>query len=485
MTRMHYDAIVVGAGPNGLAAAIRFAQAGRRVRVVEACDAIGGAVGSVAATLPGFVHDRGAAAFPLSVASPFLRTLPLERFGLRWAHAPLPLAHPLDGGRAVVTRRSVAQTAAALGRDRAAYAQLMQPMVRWWQRLMPTLLAPVIPPRLSLHGAPALPALAQFGALALLPATLLARLAFREPATRALFAGHAAHSILPLARPLTAAYGMILGASAHAVGWPMVMGGAAGLANALAEYLRSLGGTIETGCRVDDLDDLPPAEVVFLDVGPAQALHLAGSRMAPATQRALRRFRHGPGVFKVDWALNGPIPWQAGECRLAGTLHLGGTLEEIAYSEAAVWRGEHTAQPYVLLGQPSLFDASRAPVGNHTAWAYCHVPHGSTRDMTALIEDQIERFAPGFRSRILARSTMHSAALEAHNANLVGGDIAGGAQDLPQLVARPTLSLNPYRLAPGIYLCSASTPPGAGVHGMCGFHAAEAALRELGAILFK
>jgi phytoene dehydrogenase-like protein len=480
MATASYDAIVVGAGPNGLAAAIRCAQRGWRVLVVEARDAVGGAVGSAAPTLPGFVHDWGAAAFPLSVASPFLRTLPLERYGLRWAHAPLPLAHPLDGGAAAVVFRSVARTAAALGRDGAAYARLMRPLARWWQRMMPTLLAPVAPPRLGVQSLPALPALAQFGALALLPATLLARTALRTPAARALFAGHAAHSILPLEWPLTAAYGMILGASAHAVGWPLVVGGAAGLADALAGYLRSLGGEIVTGRRVSDLGDLPAARVVLLDVGPGQALRLAGERMPPATQRALRRFRHGPGVFKVDWALEGPIPWQAEACHQAGTLHLGGTLEELAAAEAAVWRGEHAAQPYVLLGQPSRFDATRAPAGKHTAWAYCHVPHGSTRDMTAVIEAQVERFAPGFRQRILARATMDSAALEAQNANIVGGDIAGGAQDLPQLIARPMLSRNPYRLAPGVYLCSSATPPGAGVHGMCGFHAAEAALREMG-----
>lgn len=479
MTNTHYDAIIVGAGPNGLAAAIRMAQAGRRVLLVEANAEVGGAVGSVAATLPGFIHDRGAAAFPLSVASPFLRTLPLERFGLRWVHAPLPLAHPLDGGRAVVTERSVARTAAALGRDAAAYARIMQPMARWWQRLMPTLLAPVVPPRLNWASLPALPALARFGALALLPATLLARAAFRTVEARALFAGHAAHSVLPLERPLTGAYGMILGASAHAVGWPMVAGGAAHLAQALAAYLRTLGGEIRTGWRVGDLAELPDAATVLLDVGPNQAVQLAGERMASTTRRALGRFRHGPGVFKVDWALDGPIPWAAAACRVAGTLHLGGTVEELAASEAAVWRGEHAAAPYVLLGQPSLFDPERAPAGTHTVWAYCHVPHGSTLDMTAAIEAQIERFAPGFQQRILARSTLHSAALEAQNANLVGGDIAGGAQDLPQLIARPTLSLNPYRLAPGVYLCSASTPPGAGVHGMCGFHAAELALREM------
>ncbi len=478
MARSTYDAIIVGSGPNGLAAAIRFAQAGQRVLVIEARNEIGGAVGSAEVTRPGFIHDRGAAAFPLSVASPFLRTLPLARYGLRWAHAPLPLVHPLDGGQAVVNYRSVAQTAAALGRDGWLYARLLQPMVRWWERLMPTLLAPVVPPRLGFQSLPALPALAQFGALALLPAAWLARLAFREPAAQALFAGHAAHSILPLERPLTGAYGMILGASAHAVGWPMVIGGAAGLANALVGYLRSLGGVIETGRWVNDLGDLPSARVVLLDVGPGQALRLVGQAMPHATRRALGRFRHGPGVFKVDWALDGPIPWQAEQGRAAGTLHLGGTLEEIAASEAAVWRGEHVAQPYVLMGQPSLFDPRRAPEGQHTAWGYCHVPHGSTRDMTAAIEDQVERFAPGFRARILARTSMNSAALEAQNANLVGGDIAGGTQDLPQLLARPTLSTNPYRLAPGIYLCSASTPPGAGVHGMCGFHAAEAALKE-------
>lgn len=480
MSNQRYDAVVVGAGPNGLAAAIRLAQAGRRVLVIEARDEVGGAASSAALTLPGFIHDVGSAVYPLGVASPFFRSLPLERFGLRWIHPPVPVAHPLDGGRAALALRSIRATAAGFGADGPAYARLVTPLVRVWERALPTLLAPLLPPRLSLSSLPALPAMAGFAGLGLLPVSLLARLLFRGEAPRALLAGHAAHSIVPLSWPITGAYALIFAASVHAAGWPIPAGGAGALSRALAAYLRSLGGELRLGSPVSSFEDLPPARAVLFDLSPGQILPIAGERLPAARRRALRAFRHAPGIFKLDWALDGPIPWAAEGCRRAGTVHIGGSLAELVAAEAAPWRGQHSQRPFVLLAQPSLFDPSRAPAGRHTAWAYCHVPRGSRQDMAAAIEEQVERFAPGFRARIIARSAMDTAALERYNANLVGGDITGGVQDLVQLVARPTLSANPYRLAPGLYICSSSTPPGAGVHGMCGYHAAGALLREIG-----
>jgi phytoene dehydrogenase-like protein len=467
-----YDAVVVGAGPNGLAAAVTLARAGRSVLVVEANDTIGGGARSGELTLPGFTHDFGSAVHPLGVASPFFQTLPLDRHGLTWIHPPLPLAHPFDDGTAAALHRSIRATGATLGPDAGAYWRLMAPVVRNWDKIAPALLGPLRFPRHPV-------AFVRFGLRATWPASLLAKTIFRGAHARGLFAGNSAHSFLPLERMPSAAFGMMLCALAHVVGWPIPQGGAQAIANALASYLRSLGGEIVTGWRVDSLDELPAARAVLCDVTPRQLMRMAGRRLPERYRRALRRYRYGPGVFKLDYALDGPIPWTNEDCRRAGTVHLGGTLDEIAASECAPWRNEHAGRPFVLLSQPTLFDPGRAPAGKHIAWAYCHVPNGSTFDMTGRIEAQIERFAPGFRSRILARTAWTPAQLEQQDANLIGGDINGGVQDLFQLFTRPTWSLTPYRTAaPGLYICSSSTPPGGGVHGMGGYHAAQTALRD-------
>ncbi len=464
------DAVVVGAGPNGLAAAITLARAGRSVRVLEAADTPGGGVRSAALTLPGFVHDICSAVHPLALASPFFQHLPLEAHGLEWIHPPSPLAHPLEDGRAAVLERGLEATAASLGEDGEAYIRWMRPMVRVFDEVMAQLAEPLRVPRRPLR-------LARFGLRAMRPARSLAESAFRGPLARALFAGAAAHSFSALERPFTGAFGLLLLAAGHAVGWPFPRGGSQRLTDALVSYLRALGGEVVTGHRVENVDALPRARAVLLDVTPAQLLKLAGHRFPESYRERLQRFRYGPGVFKVDWALDGPIPWRAETCARAGTVHLGGTLEELSASEAAVARGEPPAHPYVLVAQHTPFDDSRAPPGRHTGWAYCHVPHGCTEDMTERIEAQLERFAPGFRSRILARHTASPARLEAHNANYVGGDICGGSQEGLQLFARPMAKPVPYATPdPRLFLCSASTPPGPGVHGLCGWLAARVVL---------
>ncbi|MEO8477415.1 MAG: NAD(P)/FAD-dependent oxidoreductase [Actinomycetota bacterium] len=468
------DAVVVGAGPNGLAAAIRLAAAGREVQVVEAGPTVGGGSRSAELTLPGYVHDVCAAVMPLGAGSPFLRSLPLEEHGLTWVQPPVPAGHPLDDGTAVLLHRSVDATAAGLGPDAAAYRRLVGPLVERWRDLADASLGPLT------EGVRHPLVMARFGVPGVLSARRLAGSLFRGEPARALFAGLAGHSILPLDRPFTAAFGLMLSVTGHAEGWPVARGGAGRFVDAMASYLRSIGGRIETGRRVTSLAELPRARVTLFDLDPAQVAAIAGERLPEGYRRRLRRFRHGPAAFKLDLAIDGPIPWTARELLRAGTVHLGGTLQEVASGEAAVARGDHPERPYVLLAQQSLFDETRAPAGKHTVWAYCHVPAGSTVDMTDRIEGQIERFAPGFRDHILARHVTTPADYERYNLNYVRGDISGGAHDGLQLFARPLLRLVPYTTpAPDLFICSASTPPGGGVHGMSGYHAAGAALRRL------
>ena len=467
------DAVVVGSGPNGLAAAVTLARAGLSVTVAEASADIGGGTRSAELTLPGFLHDVCSAVHPLGVASPFFRSLPLANHGLEWLHPEVQLAHPLPDGEAALLYRDLERTASRLGSDAVSYRSLFGPLVGGWEELAPDLLAPLHLPR---HPIP----FALFGVKALLPAERLGRTRFAGTAPRALFAGMAAHSFLPLERPLSAAFGLILGALGHVAGWPVAKGGSRSIGLALASYLRSLGGDIVTGCAIGSLADLPAARIVMLDLTARQLLALTGDRLPDGYRRRLERYRFGPGIFKIDWALDAPIPWRSDGCRRAVTVHVGGTAEEIARGEREVWQGIHPERPFVLLAQPTLVDPSRAPFGKHVAWGYCHVPNGSTFDMTQRIEAQIERFAPGFGELILARHTRNCAEYEHYNANLVGGDINGGVQDLRQFLARPRL-LAPYRTPlPGIYLCSSGTPPGGGVHGMCGYHAAVRALKDLG-----
>jgi phytoene dehydrogenase-like protein len=469
-----YDAVVVGAGPNGLAAAITLARAGRSVLVREARDTVGGGCRSAELTLPGFVHDVCSAIHPMALASPFLRSASLERHGLELIHPPAPLAHPFDDGTAAVLERSVAATAATLGSGGASYRALMEPLVRAHERLAPLLLGPLRFPRHPLL-------LARFGLLALQSARGLAARRLLGERARAIFGGMAAHSMLRLEQPASAAFGLALGMFAHAYGWPLARGGSQKITDALVSCLTSYGGQIVTGAPVHSLDELPSAPALLFDVTPRQLLRIAGQRFPPAYRNELARYRYGLGVFKIDWALDGPIPWRAPECARAATVHAAGTLEEIAASEAAAWRGEHSERPFVLLAQQSLFDPSRAPAGKHTAWAYCHVPSGSTVDMSERIVAQVERFAPGFRQRILSQRTTSPAELEAYNPNYVGGDINGGVQDLRQLFTRPAIRPVPYSTpARDIFICSSSTPPGGGVHGMCGYFAAQTALRALG-----
>jgi phytoene dehydrogenase-like protein len=469
----NYDAIVVGSGPNGLAAAIALARTGHSVLVVEAAATIGGGTRTRELTLPGFHHDVCSAIHPMALASPFFRELPLAEHGLEWVHPPLPLAHPLDDGSAAVLDRSVDTTAAGLGSDRGAYQQLMGPLVASADVLFRELVGPFRIPR---HPFAAL----RFGWRAMRSGHHLARHYFRTESARALFAGLTGHAQLPIDMMPSAAIGLMLGLAGHAVGWPMPRGGALRIADALAAYLHSLGGEVRTGWRVDSIDELPRARVILLDVTPRQVLKIAGHKLPASYRRRLSRYRYGMGIFKVDWALSGPIPWKSEACRRAGTLHLGGTLEEITAAERMTWNGAHPDRPYVLVAQPTLFDPSRAPPGRHIGWAYCHVPHGSTLDMTERIEAQMERFAPGFRDLILARHTMNTADVEACNANYIGGDINGGVADIWQILTRPVLSLNPYATPnPRLFICSSSTPPGGGVHGLCGYFAARAALRRL------
>lgn len=464
---------IVGSGPNGLSAAIALARAGVAVTVWEAATQPGGAVRTEEATLPGFHHDIGSAVYPMAVASPFFRTLSLQEHGLRWIEPEIPLAHPLPGGDAVALLHSLDETADLLGSDGIAYRKLMRPIVAAWQDLIHDVLGPIF--HLPRHPF----ALAGFGITGLQSASSVAHRVFQTERARTLFAGMAAHAVVPLDFAATSAVGLVLGATAHTDGWPIAAGGAQSITDALIRVLHSYGGELRTGTLIDRLQDLPAADCLLLDTSPDELLRLGGDAISPSRRRPYVGFQHGPGIYKLDWALTEPIPWTNSLCRRAGTVHLGGSMAEIAASEADAYYNRPNSRPYVLLSQPSLFDRSRAPAGQHTAWAYCHVPTGSTADATAAIEDQIERYAPGFRDVVLARSGRNAQAMQAWDRNLVGGDVSGGAMTLAQMLRRPKLP--PYSTPiPGVFLCSSSTPPGGGVHGMCGALAAASAAAHMG-----
>ena len=467
-----FDAVVVGSGPNGLAAAITLQQKGLRVLLVEAKRTIGGGMRSAELTLPGFTHDICSSVHPLAAGSPFFTTLPLHEHGLEFIYPPVAAAHPFNDGTAAILAGTVEDTALGLGRDADAYRRLMQPIVDNWPVLAPELLGPLRWPE-------DVSSLVRFGWVGLSAATQLAR-RFQTREARGLLAGMAAHSIQPLTNLATSAIALVLMTAGHVKGWPVPRHGSVAIADALASYFISLGGTIETGLEVKNFSQLPSSRCVLLDLTPRQLLRLGGHRWSSLYRWQLQRYRYGMGVFKIDWALAERIPFTAAACRRAGTIHIGNTLEEITASEAATAAGGHPDRPFVLLTQPSVFDPSRAPQGRHTAWAYCHVPNGSTKDMTEAIEGQVERFAPGFRALILGRHTYDTLQLEEYNANYIGGDINGGIIDIRQLFTRPALRWSPYRTSEkGIYICSSSTPPGGGVHGMCGYHAAKRALRDV------
>ncbi|MGB3587916.1 MAG: NAD(P)/FAD-dependent oxidoreductase [Tunicatimonas sp.] len=468
-----YDCVVIGSGPNGLAAAIELQRSGLSVLVLEAKDKIGGGARSEELTLPGFVHDIGSAIHPLGVASPFLSQLPLADHGLDWVYSPAAVAHPLDNGVTITLNRSVEVTADSLGTDARAYRSLMKPIVNNWHQIAPDFLGPFRFPKYPLK-------MAEFGLKALRSTTSLANSTFKTLEAKGFFAGLAAHSMLPLEKPATSAAGLVLGALGHVVGWPFPVGGAQSIINALVSYFQSLGGEIKTGCEVNSIADLPPSQATLWNITPWQLLEIEGLSFPTNYRKQLKRFQYGPGIFKVDWALSDPIPFKNPKANQASTIHLGGTIEEIALSERDAWHRKHNQHPYVLLVHQSPFDPTRAPAGKHTAWAYCHVPRYSLQDMTEAIEAQVERFAPGFRDTIIGKHTMHTRQVHQYNPNYIGGDINGGAQSIDQIFTRPTFSLTPYRTAKkGVYICSSSTPPGGGVHGMCGYHAAQTVLRDL------
>lgn len=467
-----YDAIIIGSGPNGLAAAIHLAKQGRKTLLIEASDTVGGGMRTKELTLPGFRHDVCSAVHPMGLASPFFRSLELEKHGLKWVQPEVPLAHPLDGGREAVLFQSLEQTCAGLGIDGARYRRFFAPLIEQAHDLYGDLLAPA--------GIPKHPfTVARFGIGAALPATLFAKY-FQSAEARALFAGNAAHSVMPLEKLLTSAIGLMLQMSAHAVGWPMAEGGSQSLADTLLRVFRSHGGEVQCSWQVKSFAELPAAKAYLFDLSPRNLAAIAGAALPSAYRQKLNAYRHGPGVFKVDYALSAAIPWQAPQCRKAGTVHVGGTMAEIAASERDAWEGRHSEKPFTLVVQPTVCDPTRAPRGKHIAWAYCHVPRGSSKDMLETITMQIERFAPGFRDNILATHTMNCEAMEAYNANYIGGDVVGGVTDWRQLFTRPVARWNPYTTPhPNIFLCSASTPPGGGVHGMCGYWAAETALARI------
>lgn len=467
-----YDAVVVGSGPNGLAAAIFLQQQGLSVILLEGKDTIGGGLRTAEITLPGFKHDICSAIHPMAAGSPFFKTLPLDRFGLNYIYPEVAAAHPLDNTSAAVLKHSISETAALLGKDKQNYLDLIGPVLASWPSIAPDVLAPLHFPKHPF-------AMASFGLKALQPATQLAK-RFETAAAKALFAGMAAHAMQPLSNIATSAIALVLMANGHLQGWPLPRGGSAQIANALAGYFLSIGGKIETNTYISSLQQLPSAKAVLFDVTPLQLLQIAGHKFSALYKWQLERYRYGMGVFKVDWALDEVIPFKDEASRKAGTIHLGGSIEEIVQNEKLTAAGHHPDLPFVLLAQPSVFDPTRAPGGKHTAWAYCHVPNGSVKDMTRAIEKQVERFAPGFKDRILARHIYNTADMEAYNPNYIGGDINGGIIDIHQLFTRPALRWSPYRTsAKGIYICSASTPPGSAVHGMCGYHAAKRAFKDI------
>jgi phytoene dehydrogenase-like protein len=472
--RSSYDAVIIGSGPNGLSAAIQIARHGFSVLVLEASSTIGGGARSAELTLPGFVHDVCAAVLPLSLNSPFFASLPLNQYGVEWIQSPVSLAHPMDNGKSALVYRSIQNTALALGTDGPAYHNLFSRLSEDWELIKQDILGPLpVPPRHPI-------ASARFAMKALLPSTILAKQVYRDEPARAIFAGMAAHSIMPLETLATSAFGLVTNLLAHTVGWPLVKGGSQNLSNALGDYFVSLGGEIITSYRVKQISELPHSRAVLFDTSPHAMLKIAGEQFPTGYQKQIRRYRYGPGVFKMDFALDAPIPWDNEDNCLSPTIHLGGSMEEIALSERTVWKGDHSQRPFTILSQPTLFDTSRAPAGKHTVWAYCHVPNGSTLDCSEAVENQIERFAPGFRERILAKHTYTAQQMETYNENYVGGDINCGIQDLKQLFTRPVPRLSPYTTpAKTIFLCSSATPPGGGVHGMCGYFAAQSVLNTV------
>lgn len=471
-TTNQYDAIVVGSGPNGLSAAIRLALEGLSVKIFERESTIGGGTRTLELTEPGFHHDICSAIHPMAISSPFFRKLPLSNHGLNWIQPRYPLAHPLDGESAVILHRDIRKMEEEVSVDFTGYQKLMAPLSNHWEGLTTDLLAPLRMPTHPIR-------MASFGLNAVQPALQLTERKFKHHRAKALFGGLAAHSIMALDKPVTSAIGLVLGAAGHATGWPLPRGGSQSIADALASYFKQLGGEIETGIRITRLGMLPEAKAVLFDLTPKQVNKIAGDRFPDSYRNKLNRYRYGAGVFKVDYILKEPVPWTDNRCKEAGTVHVGGSLKEIAKSEQAMSQNHHPSKPYVLIAQQSLFDDSRTPDNRHTLWAYCHVPNNSNQDMTRPIEDQIERFAPGFRDVIEVRSTKTARSMETYNPNYIGGDINGGVQDFRQLFSRPASWLNPYSTpAEGIYFCSSSSPPGGGVHGMCGFHAAESALKK-------
>lgn len=467
-----YDVVVVGSGPNGLAAAIALQQKGLSVKLLEAKSTIGGGMRSLPLTYPGFVHDVCSAVHPLAIYSPFFKTLPLEQYGLEWVFPEIALAHPFLNGRAAILKTSLDETANSLSGDAAAYRKFFSPLMESWDEIGPGLLGPLQFPSAPLK-------LAKFGIHAIRSATGLANQLFEEEYAKGLFAGLAAHTIKPLDHSLTSAIGLVLAIVGHKVGWPFPKGGTQTLADALAAYFIAIGGTVETNALITSYNQLRFARIKVFDLTPKQLLRLKDLHFPYLYKKQLARYQYGPGVFKIDYALKEPIPFTATECNRAGTVHLGGTLEEIAHSEREVWYGKIPEKPFVLLSQPTVFDPSRAPENKHTCWAYCHVPAGSQMDMTALIERQINRFAPGFQDLIIGRHVMTAVDMEDYNANYIGGDITGGVTNFAQLFTRPAIRLSPYSTPiPDVYICSSSTPPGAGVHGMCGFHAAKKVYKD-------